>query len=625
MKELKLSEVADHRYYLESKEKRAVCTPGTRERILANITAWARDSSSESQTIYWLFGMAGTGKSTIAFTLARRFELAGNTDTTALGGNFFCSRQFDETKEAKRIVRTIVYHLALVCKPFAIALIRCGRFNAIHRDVRTQLEDLLVTPWGESESGRLADPFTPPNYLIVIDALDEIDGKGGSHFLRDLLNIINKHHLLGLKFFVTSRPDPYLVIHLRSFEDKQFYRLEDVPFEEGQNDIAEYLNMSLPNFVGRPEMDRLVSQADGLFIYAAAIVKYLADHEEVEQRKLLDQLLASSALGIPQTEEDEVSLLDQLYLQLLSNAFRDMHPALRPDRLKILHTFLCTAERTSTSIVANLVFASDADSVTKLVDTVLAQLHGVLYTQNGKVFWYHKSFPDFLFNPDRSKEFWCNEAEHHRRLMESCFRIMKSGLRFNIANIPPSFVLDSDNSMLSDAVKQNIPPFLSYSCRNWDYHLCAVETRDMAPLCETLSEFLKLPLLFWMEAMNLLGFSGLCDPMLQNACKWVMEVSLSLAKEFMINLPYGIVRLSSGRTIGRGGNICCLLQREQSLIVDTSPVHISTSNMAAECRALSGMEEPFSRDSPLDQCLTTWHIGDDYCVAKGGTGRRIFA
>ena len=325
MKQLEASNLADHRYHLEGEEERslcrAVCTSGTRERILANITTWAKDSSLESQTIYWLFGLAGTGKSTIAFTLARRFELAGNTDTTALGGNFFCSRQFEETKQAKRIVRTIVYHLALVCKPFANALARCGRFDTIHRDVRTQLEDLLVRPWRESESDRLADPSTPLHYLIVIDALDEIDGKGGSDFLRDLLHIINKRHLRGLKFFATSRPDPDLVNYIRSFEDKQLYRLEEVPSEEVQDDIAKYLNASLPHFVGSPTMDRLVSQADGLFIYAATVVKYLADLEEVEQKQLLDQLLATSALGIPQTEEDEAPLLDQLYLQLLSNAF----------------------------------------------------------------------------------------------------------------------------------------------------------------------------------------------------------------------------------------------------------------------------------------------------------------
>ena len=93
----------------------------------------------------------------------------------------------------------------------------------------------------------------------------------------------------------------------------------------------------------------------------------------------------------------------------------------------------------------------------------------------------------------------------------------------------------------------------------------------------------------------------------------------------MINLLYRVVRLNSSRTIGRGGNICRLFQREQSLIVDTSPVHIGTSNLAAECRALSGMEEPFPRDSQIHQRLATWHIGDDYCIVGGGIHCRIFS
>jgi len=279
----------------------------------------------------WLFGLAGTRKSTITFTLARRFELASKTEMTALGGNFFCSRQFEETKQAKRIVRMIVYHLALVCKLFVNALTHCGRFNTIYRDVHRQLEDLLIRPWLKSESDRLADPSTPRYYIIIIDAIAEIDGKGGSVFLRDLLAIIYKHHLLGLKFFVTSHPDPDLVTHLRSFEDKKLYRLEEVPFEEAQDDITKYLNVSLPHFIGHPGMAWLVSQVAGLFIYTATVVKYLADHEEVEQKKLLDQLLASPPLGIPQMEEDKAPLLDQLYLQLLSDAFCDVHPAVQQD------------------------------------------------------------------------------------------------------------------------------------------------------------------------------------------------------------------------------------------------------------------------------------------------------
>jgi hypothetical protein len=106
---------------------------------------------------------------------------------------------------------------------------------------------------------------------------------------------------------------------------------------------------------------------------------------------------------------------------------------------------------------------------------------------------------------------------------------MQAGLRFNIANIPSSFILDRDNATLSEAVERNISPVLSYSCRNWDYHLLGVASTD---LDATLSEFLELRVLFWIEAMNLLGSRGLCEPMLQRARECVRNVSDILGEIF---------------------------------------------------------------------------------------------
>ena len=100
------------------------------------------------------------------------------------------------------------------------------------------------------------------------------------------------------------------------------------------------------------------------------------------------------------------------------------------------------AERTSTSIVAALILDGD-DETTR---AVLHDLHAVLYTQDDQVFWYHASFPDFIFTEAWSKfcidkkdfMFLCNEQAHHSLLGQSCFRIMKSeksGLQFNMGNI----------------------------------------------------------------------------------------------------------------------------------------------------------------------------------------------
>ncbi|KAG6825440.1 hypothetical protein H0H93_000700, partial [Arthromyces matolae] len=238
LKDLQPSNIADHKYYLEGEKKevlrRVVCTPGTRERLQAEIVSWARDPSSA--TIYWLFGAAGTGKSTIAYTVARRFEVATANDPVALGGNFFCSRQFEETRSAGRIIRTIAYHLALRCKPFADALTNSGNFDAVHQDVRAQLEGLLIAPWKASESARHA-LSAPSQYLIVIDALDEIDGQGGPDFLRNLLDDIDNHHLQDIKFFVTSRREQALETHVNSFTDRKLYHLEWILPEEAQADI----------------------------------------------------------------------------------------------------------------------------------------------------------------------------------------------------------------------------------------------------------------------------------------------------------------------------------------------------------------------------------------------------
>ena len=508
--------------------RRAVCTPGTRIRILDNITRWANNTSSESQSIYWLFGQAGSGKSTIAYTIARRFEFASDADDTIiLGGNFFCSRQFEETRFATRIIRTIVYHLALACKVFANAVSRSGRFNTVRQSVRAQLESLLIEPW---EQARHSDPSNPPRFLVVIDALDEIDAQGGSEFLRDLLDVINKHHLQGLKFFVTSRPDPNLMAHLQTFEDKQFYRLEQVPIEEAQADITIYLNANLPHFRDHPEIENLVAQAAGLFIYAATVVRYLEGYEPAEQNERLDMLLSVSDSATPQTLE-ETSLLDGLYLQVLSDAFHSFKGDFFMHRLHILHTFLCSAERTSTSLVAKLLFSSNETnpvfSYATVADRVVARLHAVLYIENDKVLSYHKSFTDFIFDRNRAKEFWCDQVEHHRHLTSQCFHVMEAGLKFNIANITSSFLLDHDNSALPDAVKQNISSVLSYSCRNWDHHLSAVTFKThLDALHGILSEFLQLHVLFWIEAMNLLGSRGLCDKMLRIALKWVTNVSV---------------------------------------------------------------------------------------------------
>jgi len=506
--------------------KREECTAGTRVKILEDITRWANDSSPGSPRVFWLTGQAGSGKTTIAYTITKWFENGKADLHTVLGANFLCSRQFEETRERTRIVPTIAYQLARKCKSYADTLHNADKFDAVYQDVPTQLKDLLVEPWQQSTR----HPESPL-YLIVIDALDEIKDDGGSAFLRDLLIAINEYDLRGFKVLVSSRSDPKVATLCEPFE--AVCRLQDVPIEEAKSDIETYLKTQLPELASNPEFAELGRRAGGLFIYAATAVKYLTPLDSItirEQTEMLNDFLSKSYE--PVSSSDATSLVDELYRQIMCDAFSKLSRKVLARRLRILYTFLCTAERTSTSIAAALVPDGDDEAA----KAVLRDLHAVLYTQDDRVFWYHASFPDFIFTQARSnfridkKEFTfsCNQPAHHSLLGESCFRIMKSGksgLRFNMGNITSSFLFDRDNAVeLSEQVNQNISAVLRYSSRYWTQHLPSPQLINTDNLCCYISEFLQIRVLFWIEAMNLLRLRDQCTPMLRFARQWVLKV-----------------------------------------------------------------------------------------------------
>src|SRR5258705_11115333 len=78
--------------------KRVTCANGTRTEILHTIHRWFKGESLATEgtlptqgnskgQIFWLDGIAGTGKSTIAQTIAYHYH-----HTKQLGASFFCSR-----------------------------------------------------------------------------------------------------------------------------------------------------------------------------------------------------------------------------------------------------------------------------------------------------------------------------------------------------------------------------------------------------------------------------------------------------------------------------------------------------------------------------------------------------
>jgi len=514
--------MADHRFIHDGKSalKREVCTEGTRIIILNEISKWANNSSASSPPVFWLTGQAGSGKTTIAFTITKRFEKG---QPTVLGANFLCSRQFRETRSLQRIVPTIAFQLARNCGPYRSALHSVDTSEAVHSyTVHEQVEKFLFQPWKERKH-----VLGLPIYLVVVDALDEIEELERSTFLEAVLKSIEANSITGLKLLVTSRSDPDIVKLCKTFPPGAVCQLQNVPIEDAKLDIKTYLDIKLKDLHGTPEVEELNTQAAGLFIYAATVVKILTGRKLVrsEQLKRLRSLLSSSSTGF--------GSIDQLYQQVMRDAFADLDddPELLSARMSVLHTFLCSIERVSPLVAAGLL-----DIDIEVARIVLDNLHAVLYVQDGLVYWYHASFPDFILSHTRSNfqmddkdfAFSCDAAAQNRILLDGCFRVMKSdniGLRFNMGDIKSSYLLDREHAEeLHENINKKISPVLRYSCIQWAHHLCLSPEADDGNICSVLSDFLRIRVLFWIEAMNLLGLSGNCSHLLQNARRWVSKV-----------------------------------------------------------------------------------------------------
>src|SRR5579872_4341532 len=91
------------------------CMEGTRGDVLSQLENWLNDE--KDKRVFWLNGVAGTGKSTIAQTFAET-SFAGNK----LGASFFCSRDFEDRSSLRSILPTLAFQLAYQYPPFREAL-----------------------------------------------------------------------------------------------------------------------------------------------------------------------------------------------------------------------------------------------------------------------------------------------------------------------------------------------------------------------------------------------------------------------------------------------------------------------------------------------------------------------
>ena len=214
-------------------------------------------------------GLAGTGKTTIAQTVAERIFADGQ-----LGASFFCSRDYEDRSNLKSIFPTLATQLAREHSEFRSIFVPLGEQDPgiAHESLYNQMEKLIVQPLKESNI----------TTIIVIDALDECkDEQPASAILSVLGRFVSQ--IPKVKFFLTGRPEPRIKTGFRLpllVEVTDILVLHDVQPSLINNDIQLFLRQSLLEIAngqvgldGWPteeDVDQLCEQAAGLFVYAMA-------------------------------------------------------------------------------------------------------------------------------------------------------------------------------------------------------------------------------------------------------------------------------------------------------------------------------------------------------------------
>ena len=492
--------------------------------------------------VYWLNGLAGTGKTTIAQTISETTFADGR-----LGASFFCSRDFEDRSNLHLIFPTIAVQLARKYPSFRSLFVPLARSDPgiAHDSLYNQMDRLIVRPLKQ----------TNISTVIIIDALDECnDEEPASAILSVLGQFVSE--ISKVRFFVTGRPEPRIREGFRLpllADATDVFVLHEVEPTQVESDIRLFFSQNFSELVRRrrgldgwptkEQLDLVCERAGGLFVYAVATIKFV-DKQNSHPRTQLDLLLQS-----PENSAREGRIkfrpnttLDSLYTSILLEAFGDNDdPDSDPKVQSILGAMTLAANPLSPSSIARLL-GFDVEEVFSLFSSVQSLL--ILQEDiDSPVRPFHKSFPDFITDPNRCTDprFHISPLDHHSRILVACLNLMDQTLVKNTCKLPEG-VTNSDVKDMAERIERYVEPALRYACRSWHVHLVGgyAGSVNMLETSSALLRFLEGKFLCWLEILSVLGAVRVAVDALQATVDW-LEVRQAYVVDVLIkSLIHGV-------------------------------------------------------------------------------------
>ena len=486
-----------------------ICLPNTRVAILDKIFEWVASGASGSggpqKTIFLLHGMAGTGKSTIANTVASRLY-----KIKRLGASFCFSHDDHNNRNAGNMFSTIARGMADLDKCFRAKLVEViqddyglctsGKFP---ETIVLILIASLDSPSEQYEKFLLQPmcALTGIGVVInVIDALDECDSQGR----KGILEVLSKGELPeNVHFIITTRPENDIMTSLQGKPHVLVQEVNEMAKESLSRDIKTYIHNQFDSAMPRiclpdSQIEQLVFQADGLFQWAATACHYICN---------TDQQAGANPQGRLTFILSKGTSLDNLYGAILKEKLPANNTEMESVK-SVLAKVLAAAEPVSKTVLKAL--CTD-DMEQQAVDNVIPFLGSVLTVHGSDVIHpVHTSFRDYLTDQSRSHTFFIDVQQGHQGLASASFQIMRKELQFNICRIESSYFL---NSVLTENQLAHISKALLYSCCYWRNHLEQITVNN--DIQDDISYFIKNQLLFWLEILSIKKAVNLAIPAME--------------------------------------------------------------------------------------------------------------
>ncbi|PAV14694.1 nucleotide-binding-oligomerization-domain like receptor [Pyrrhoderma noxium] len=414
-----------------------------------------------------------------------------------------------ERSHPRNVLQTIAYLLAeysqLIAESLSGQLKKSGNLGS--SNLKAKFDILLQQPLS-AVATEVGHPV-----LIVLDALDECGTpelrQSLLHVLRDCLPALPAN----FRVIITSRPDEGIDTLISSSRFR--VKVLDQHSDESKVNVKTYIKFQFDQMRSSRKLkvpsdcdwdnsiQTLSESADGLFIWASTAVRFVEGERSSRYRCFHNLVCNATSLK-----------LNELYTTILFQVSKWSEGD--QETLRNIFSLILFAKRPLLDREINEILDVEMDVTSNLLSYFRSL---VRYEEGQPIRIYHASFYDYLISCEGSA--WYIDVEVERaHVTRRCLEQMGDLLRYNICNIPSSFVSNSDVTDLDERVAQCIPSSLEYICCNWAHHLRDVPySRE---LCSRLQSFAHNQLLFWFEALSLTNtFDNNVGPALRFAIDWI--------------------------------------------------------------------------------------------------------